>query len=123
MCVCPGDDAPPRNDASHKDGAPRGGGAPPGWGGGKGRAATAEAVLSLAMLVAVHVLVTVVTSSMEAVVEERVKVRFRAQLLKMQSKLSGIDEGQIKMLEDDESVTALVEALRGEANVLKSSSQ
>jgi len=27
------------------------------------------------------------------------------------------------MLEDDESVTALVEALRGEANVLKSSSQ
>jgi len=75
------------------------------------------------MLVAVHVLVTVVTSSMEAVVEERVKVRFRAQMLKMQSKLSGIDEGQIKMLEDDESVTALVEALRGEANVLKSSSQ
>ena len=72
---------------------------------------------------AVHVLVTVVTSSMEAVVEERVKVRFRAQMLKMQSKLSGIDEGQIKMLEDDESVTALVEALRGEANVLKSSSQ
>ena len=75
------------------------------------------------MLVAVHVLVAVVTSSMEAVVEERVKVGFRAQLLEMQSKLSGFDEGQIKMLEDDESVTALVEALRGEANVLKSSSQ